>query len=108
MIIGKEFIGAVIGPGGKIIQGIQEKTGATVSIDEVDGVGKIEISGTNKATIDAAVKAIKGIVAERFMKERFPLSCLMARSLSSCRARMVCFTFPRSIGNVWRPLSKPA
>lgn len=63
MIIGKEFIGAVIGPGGKIIQGIQEKTGATVSIDEVDGVGKIEISGTNKATIDAAVKAIKGIVA---------------------------------------------
>ena len=63
MIIGKEFIGAVIGPGGKIIQGIQEKTGATVSIDEVDGVGKIEISGTNKATIDAAVKAIKAIVA---------------------------------------------
>ena len=63
MIIGKEFIGAEIGPGGKLIQGIQEKTGATVSIDEVDGVGKIEISGTNKATIDAAVKAIKGIVA---------------------------------------------
>ena len=63
MTIGKEFIGAVIGPGGKIIQGIQEKTGATVSIDEVDGVGKIEISGTNKATIDAAVKAIKAIVA---------------------------------------------
>ena len=63
LLIGKEFIGAVIGPGGKIIQGIQEKTGATVSIDEVDGVGKIEISGTNKATIDAAVKAIKGIVA---------------------------------------------
>ena len=63
LVIGKEFIGAVIGPGGKIIQGIQEKTGATVSIDEVDGVGKIEISGTNKATIDAAVKAIKAIVA---------------------------------------------
>ena len=63
MTIGKEFIGAVIGPGGKIIQGIQEKTGATVSIDEVDGVGKIEISGTNKATIDAAIKAIKAIVA---------------------------------------------
>ena len=63
MTIGKEFIGAVIGPGGKIIQGIQEKTGATVSIDEVDGVGKIEISGTNKSTIEAAIKAIKGIVA---------------------------------------------
>ena len=53
----------LVGLGGKIIQGIQEKTGATVSIDEVDGVGKIEISGTNKATIDAAVKAIKAIVA---------------------------------------------
>jgi polyribonucleotide nucleotidyltransferase len=63
MTIGKEFIGAVIGPGGKIIQGIQEKTGAVITIEEEDGVGKIEISGTNKATIDAAVRAIKGIVA---------------------------------------------
>ena len=63
MTIAKEFIGAVIGPGGKIIQGIQEKTGALISIDEIDGVGKIEISGTNKETIDAAIKAIKAIVA---------------------------------------------
>ena len=63
MTIGKEFIGAVIGPGGKIIQGIQEKTGAVITIEEEDGVGKIEISGTNKATIDAAIRAIKGIVA---------------------------------------------
>ena len=63
MTIAKEFIGAVIGPGGKIIQGIQEKTGATVSIDEVDGVGKIEISASNKETIDAAIRAIKAIVA---------------------------------------------
>ncbi|MDR1980481.1 MAG: polyribonucleotide nucleotidyltransferase [Tannerellaceae bacterium] len=63
MIIGKEFIGAIIGPGGKIIQGIQEKTGATISIEEIDGVGKIEIAGTSKATIDAAVKSIKAIVA---------------------------------------------
>ena len=63
MIIGKEFIGAVIGPGGKIIQGIQEKTGAIITIEEVDGVGKIEISGTSKAIIDGAVKAIKAIVA---------------------------------------------
>ncbi|WP_080905627.1 polyribonucleotide nucleotidyltransferase [Parabacteroides sp. Marseille-P3160] len=63
MTIGKEFIGAIIGPGGKIIQGIQEKTGATVNIEEIDGVGKIEISGTNKSTIDAAIRAIKGIVA---------------------------------------------
>ncbi len=63
MTIGKEFIGAVIGPGGKIIQGIQEKTGAIIAIEEEGGVGKIEISGTNKATIDAAIRAIKSIVA---------------------------------------------
>ena len=62
MTIGKEFIGAVIGPGGKIIQGIQEKTGAVITIEEEDGVGKIEISGTNKATIDAAIRSIKAIV----------------------------------------------
>ena len=63
MIIAKEFIGAVIGPGGKIIQGIQEKTGATIAIEEVDGTGRIEISGTNKACIDAAIATIKGIVS---------------------------------------------
>ncbi|MCD8176011.1 MAG: polyribonucleotide nucleotidyltransferase [Tannerellaceae bacterium] len=63
LIIGKEFIGAVIGPGGKIIQGIQEKTGATITIEEVDGEGRIEVSGTNKASIDAALKSIRGIVA---------------------------------------------
>ena len=63
MIIGKEFIGAVIGPGGKIIQGIQEKTGAVITIEEVDGSGRIEISGNNKETIDAAIRAIKGIGA---------------------------------------------
>ncbi|WP_329904638.1 polyribonucleotide nucleotidyltransferase [Porphyromonas pogonae] len=60
--IGKEFIGAVIGPGGKIIQGIQEKSGATVNIEEVDGFGVIEISGTNKEAIDTAMGMIKGIV----------------------------------------------
>ena len=63
LIIGKEFIGAVIGPGGKIIQGIQEKSGATISIDEVDNKGIVEISGTNKESIDMAVKAVKAIVA---------------------------------------------
>ena len=61
--IGKEFIGAVIGPGGKIIQGMQEKSGATISIEEVDGVGVVEISASNKDGIDAAVGMIKGIVA---------------------------------------------
>ena len=61
--IGKEFIGAVIGPSGKIIQGMQEKSGATISIEEVDGVGVVEISASNKDAIDAAVGMIKGIVA---------------------------------------------
>ncbi|MDR1525010.1 MAG: polyribonucleotide nucleotidyltransferase [Tannerella sp.] len=61
--VGKEFIGAIIGPGGKIIQGIQEKTGATISIEEIDNKGVIEVSGSNKDSIDAAIKAIKIIVA---------------------------------------------
>ena len=63
MIIPKEFIGAIIGPGGKIIQGMQEETGATITIEEVDGVGRIEVSGTNKKSIDDAMRLIKGIVA---------------------------------------------
>ena len=63
MTIPKEFIGAVIGPGGKIIQGMQEETGATITIEEIDGVGRIEIAGNNKQSIDDAVRLIKGIVA---------------------------------------------
>ncbi|WP_288148860.1 polyribonucleotide nucleotidyltransferase [Bacteroides acidifaciens] len=61
--IPKEFIGAVIGPGGKIIQGIQEETGATITIEETDGVGVVQVSGGNKDIIDAALAKIKGIVA---------------------------------------------
>ena len=61
--IPKEFIGAVIGPGGKIIQGLQEEPGATITIDEEDGVGKVQVSGANKANIDAAVAKIRAIVA---------------------------------------------
>ena len=61
--IPKEFIGAVIGPGGKIIQAMQEETGATITIDEEDGVGKIQVSGPNKESIDAAVAKIRAIVA---------------------------------------------
>ena len=61
--IPKEFIGAVIGPGGKIIQGMQEETGATITIDEEDGVGKVQVSGPNKESIDAAVAKIRAIVA---------------------------------------------
>ena len=63
MIIPKEFIGAVIGPGGKIIQGMQEETGATITIEEINGVGRIEIAGNNKKMIDDAMRLIKGIVA---------------------------------------------
>ncbi len=61
--IPKEYIGAVIGPGGKIIQGIQEETGATVTIEEEEGCGKVQVSGNNKETIDAALAKIKAIVA---------------------------------------------
>ena len=61
--IPKEFIGAVIGPGGKIIQQMQEETGATITIDEVDGVGKVQVSAPNKDSIDAALGKIKSIVA---------------------------------------------
>ena len=61
--IPKEFIGAVIGPGGKIIQQMQEDTGATITIDEADGVGKVQVSAPNKDAIDAALGKIKAIVA---------------------------------------------
>ena len=61
--IPKEFIGAVIGPGGKIIQGMQEETGAVITIEEVDGVGIVQVSGSNKGVIDAAIGKIKAIVA---------------------------------------------
>ncbi|MBD5232645.1 MAG: polyribonucleotide nucleotidyltransferase [Bacteroidales bacterium] len=62
MIIPKELIGAVIGPGGKVIQGIQEESGATVSIDEIPEGGYIEVAGTNKASIDKALAMINAIV----------------------------------------------
>lgn len=63
MTVDKEFIGAIIGKGGEVIQGIQETTGATVTIDEIDGKGEIEISAANKECIDAAVARIKEIIA---------------------------------------------
>ncbi len=61
--IPKEFIGAIIGPGGKIIQQMQEETGATITIDEANGKGHIQVSAPNKDSIDAALAKIKGIVA---------------------------------------------
>lgn len=64
LIIPKEMIGAVIGPGGKVIQDIQNQTGAQVVIEEVESVGGvIDVFADNKETIDKAMKLIKGIVA---------------------------------------------
>ncbi|MEZ3524631.1 MAG: S1 RNA-binding domain-containing protein, partial [Muribaculaceae bacterium] len=62
MLIPKELIGAVIGPGGKIIQGIQEASGATVSIDEIDEGGFIEVAAPNRDSIDKALELINAIV----------------------------------------------
>ncbi|WP_316776600.1 polyribonucleotide nucleotidyltransferase [Pedobacter antarcticus] len=62
--IDKEFIGAVIGPGGKIIQEMQRETGASISIEEVGNKGIVEIFADNKAAIDAAVKRINAIAAK--------------------------------------------
>ncbi|RXE71399.1 polyribonucleotide nucleotidyltransferase [Muribaculaceae bacterium Isolate-002 (NCI)] len=62
MLIPKDLIGAVIGPGGKIIQGIQEASGATVSIDEIDEGGFIEVAATNKEAMDKAIEMINAIV----------------------------------------------
>ncbi len=61
--IPKEFIGAVIGPGGKIIQGIQAETGATVSIEETDDCGRVEVAATSKESMDGAIARIRAIVA---------------------------------------------
>ena len=61
--IPKEFIGAVIGPGGKIIQQMQEDTNTTITIDETDGVGKVQVSGPDKESIEAALAKIRAIVA---------------------------------------------
>lgn len=62
--IDKEFIGAVIGPGGKIIQEMQRETGATISIEEKDNQGIVEVFASNKASIDAAVARIRAIAAK--------------------------------------------
>lgn len=62
--IPKEFIGAIIGPGGKIIQEMQRETGATIVIEEINNLGHIDIVATNRDAIDAVLAKIKGIVAQ--------------------------------------------
>ncbi|TKG94776.1 polyribonucleotide nucleotidyltransferase [Puteibacter caeruleilacunae] len=63
MTVSKDMIGPIIGPGGKIIQQIQEDTGATIAIEEVDNVGVVEISSSNKEALEAALARINAIVA---------------------------------------------
>ncbi|MES2431196.1 MAG: polyribonucleotide nucleotidyltransferase [Bacteroidota bacterium] len=63
LIIDKEFIGAVIGPGGKIIQEIQRETGATVNIEEVNNQGEVSVFSASKDSLDKALNWIKGLVA---------------------------------------------
>ena len=63
LTVDKDFIGAIIGKGGETIQGIQEQTGASISIEEVDGKGIVEIASSNKASIDAALARINAIIA---------------------------------------------
>lgn len=64
LVVDKDQIGAIIGPGGKIIQDIQEKSGATVTIEEVDNKGIVNISATNAESIRIAVSRIKGIASK--------------------------------------------
>jgi len=63
LVIDKEYIGAVIGPGGKVIQEMQRETGTTIVIEEVNNQGKIEIFSPNQEGLDAAVRKIRAIVA---------------------------------------------
>jgi polyribonucleotide nucleotidyltransferase len=63
LTVDKEFIGAIIGKGGEVIQGLQEETGTTISIEEIDGKGIVEIAAANKESIEAAVERIKAITA---------------------------------------------
>jgi polyribonucleotide nucleotidyltransferase len=72
MMIPKELIGAVIGPGGKIIQNMQAETGASITIEEQGDQGRIEIAANNKTAIDAAIAKIKGIVAIPEIGETYP------------------------------------
>lgn len=85
VFVPKEMIGAIIGPGGKIIQAMQAETGAVISIEEIGDQGRVEIAANNKAAIDAAVARIKGIIAvpevgevyEAKVKSIMPYGCFV-------------------------------
>jgi len=72
MFIPKEMIGAIIGPGGKIIQNMQAETGAAITIEEIGDQGRVEIAANNKTAIEAAIVKIKGIVAIPEVGETYP------------------------------------
>ena len=84
-IIPKDMIGAVIGPGGKIIQGIQAETGAVISIDEIEEGGKVEVASNNGESMQAAIAKIKAIVAlpevgeeyDSVVKSLMPYGCFV-------------------------------
>ena len=82
-----DSIGAIIGPGGKIIQELQAETNTVISIEDIDGEGRVEVSANDKESIDEAIKRIKTIAfpptveIERYTKEKLRLSCHMARLL---------------------------
>ena len=63
MFIDREFIGAVIGPGGKVIQEMQRVTGTTINIEEINNMGEVSVFGINKEGVEKAENWIKGIVA---------------------------------------------
>ena len=63
LTIDKEYIGAVIGPGGKVIQEMQRETGATINIEEVNNVGEVSVFSASKESLDKAVSWIKGLIA---------------------------------------------
>ncbi|SDC81417.1 polyribonucleotide nucleotidyltransferase [Algoriphagus faecimaris] len=71
MMIPKELIGAVIGPGGKVIQEIQKDTSTTIVIEEIDNQGKINVFSANQDNMDAALRRIKAIVAQPEIGETY-------------------------------------
>jgi polyribonucleotide nucleotidyltransferase len=103
MKVPKEFIGAIIGPGGKVIQEMQRETGTTIVIQEVGEFGIVDIIADNVEAKDAVVAKIKGIIAQflklaRFTKERLRILCLLAHSSKSFPDRTDCFIFLKSTG----------
>ena len=71
VIVDKDYIGAIIGPGGKNIQEIQATTGATISIEEIDGKGHVEIMSNDGPAMAAALETIKNIITEPEVGETY-------------------------------------